>query len=444
MKSQHNYGEVALILFSSFADGLIGVAQPIQMAFLSGAVGLSPPELSFYAAAAQIPWMLKPFMYFWCRSVPFFGTHRKSYLMFASLLASAAWLLLAVMGEEAVGANKPLVLLLFMIVEVHAAVSDLFVDAIIIERISTSSLRTVTQLQSLCAGISTISSLIAGFYITSILETWKIDGMHMAFAALSAVSFLLATFALHEPPSTAVFDSTRTRSRTGYLTSRLYSTTEQLLTMFRSFSNPLVWKPTVYLLVWLVRPSLDIAMLYLFANKLAMPTMALRSMDFSVKVATLSALFFYDSILSKLRIDEVFSRVAIVSSVLLLPSLLVATQDSFDDTGSIIAVNLERVCRSAASELVYRAGLQMAAHVCHQRSEPAFYSILMASMNIGAALSDAVGSVLLWVFGITRSSFSGMVPYSWLSFASVLIPYFLSSTLLKESAAAAPKTPELL
>ncbi|MBI1271678.1 MFS transporter [bacterium] len=81
----------ALQGFACAQFGIVG--QPVQY-FLMDGLKMNAADISFIMSVLMIPWIIKPIYGLISDSIPFLGYHRKSYLVIASLLASAAFLLM--------------------------------------------------------------------------------------------------------------------------------------------------------------------------------------------------------------------------------------------------------------------------------------------------------------------------------------------------------------
>ncbi|MDP2436516.1 MAG: hypothetical protein Q8P67_12280 [archaeon] len=403
---------------------------PSRLWLLSSKADLSPSEMSLFAVATEAPWVLKPLFFFWCQTVPFFGSHRRSYFMASCLLGAAAWLGLSLLSCSSAPPSfiRAASLPLFLVLELQIALSDLLLDLAVVDRLRRHSAASVSRLQALCASLSLAASLLVGFFSAPLHASLGPSGLLAASSCLSLALALLSSFSPDppRPPSAPVLAPSR--GALSFLTIRLSAVASELSSCLRAFEAPSIWGPSLFLLAWQALPGIAVSMHYFFTHIAAVPTLALREMDFSVKLSTVAALWIFDWAFSRLPVERVFPRVALLSGALLLPSLLLSSATL--PSPAPLLVNLELICRTNGAEFLYRSALLLAAEICHSSGEPAFYSVLMAVMNIGEALQFAIVSGLLAMLGIGGTSFSNLSFYVVLAILAPALPIFLLSSLL--------------
>jgi MFS family permease len=148
----------ALLYFlQGIGDPVAGlIAQPVRSILKSW--GESPATMSAFAAAASLPWTLKPLYGLLSDFVPFFGYRRKSYLLATAALAAAGFLVLYQFRPEP--GNYVWFLVLLLAPTIGIAFGDVLVDALMIERGQPRGL--TGRLQSVQWAASYTATLLAG------------------------------------------------------------------------------------------------------------------------------------------------------------------------------------------------------------------------------------------------------------------------------------------
>jgi MFS family permease len=125
------YASNLAILFGVvyFAQGMWHLPrQSLVIALKDG--GLSAVEVAMFFSLSRIPWLIKPVYGLLSDSVPLFGRRRKSYVVLAALLASAAGATLAVAPEP----SYRQLTALFILMALGLAFSDVLTDALMVEQ----------------------------------------------------------------------------------------------------------------------------------------------------------------------------------------------------------------------------------------------------------------------------------------------------------------------
>jgi hypothetical protein len=255
-----------------------------------------------------------------------------------------------------IGGNKWLAFIFFFLTEFYSTVSDLFLDALVIERLKRQSLSSVSKLQTLCATFDVLGSLISGWMSGYVMGNLGIRGIFVLTSSLPLVTALLS-FALKEPPSKTrlppsngdpLFPLKQNSSSSSLrfvfliiltfilgpisgIVVRVSAVYGEMTKMTSAFLRPAVWKPATFMLLWQMIPTLEVGMFFFVSHELKLTPVALSEMEFSVKIASLAGLnSFSFSLLVTLLYDNPYSFL--------------------QDFGSLIISSLLFPCRSYSQE----------------------------------------------------------------------------------------------
>lgn len=138
------------VYFVQGALSLIGIAFPL---FLRQQ-GWGISEIAVFSSVVGTPWILKLLYGAISDGVPIAGRRRKPYVMLASLLSAASWLVLSMAPSE-----KFFLFGLAILGNVGFAMTDVVTDAVIVEK---SSLSTTSFYQSLAWGFRSLGAILGG------------------------------------------------------------------------------------------------------------------------------------------------------------------------------------------------------------------------------------------------------------------------------------------
>jgi len=187
------------------------------------------------------------------------------------------------------------------------------------------------------------------------------------------------------------------------------------------------------MLVWQMIPTLEVGMFFFLTHEVKLSSVTVSNMEFVVKLGTLAGLWIFDYLFSKLSMNKLFPRIALLSAVLCLPSLLFSTRlNTFFAIDDHTFALIEKICRLNSATFIYRSALLLSAEICNSNDEPGFYSVLMAVMNIGEGLQQTLVSFLLSTLAITETQFSNLWLYVSIVIATIFVPVLIMGPLIGE------------
>ncbi|CAI5509936.1 unnamed protein product [Closterium sp. Naga37s-1] len=192
--------EVVAIASVYFVQGVLGLARLAVTFLLKDDFGLDPAEVAVLSGLSSLPWLIKPIYGFISDGIPLFGYRRRSYLVACGLLGSVAWGALAL-----VVGDKYSAVAMILLSSLSAAVSDVVVDSMVVQRARGESQATSGGLQSLCWGSSAVGAVLSAYFSGSLIENY---GTRFVFG-VTALLPLITTAVGFYVPEERVTTSTR-------------------------------------------------------------------------------------------------------------------------------------------------------------------------------------------------------------------------------------------
>ncbi|GJP78327.1 hypothetical protein CLOP_g8647, partial [Closterium sp. NIES-67] len=159
--------EVVAIASVYFVQGVLGLARLAVTFLLKDDFQLDPAEVAVLSGLSSLPWLIKPVYGFISDGIPLFGYRRRSYLIACGLLGSLAWASLA-----SVVGDKYSAVAMILLSSLSAAVSDVVVDSMVVQRARGESQATSGGLQSLCWGSSAVGAVLSAYFSGSLIENY--------------------------------------------------------------------------------------------------------------------------------------------------------------------------------------------------------------------------------------------------------------------------------
>tara|TARA_A100001015_G_C15038390_1_gene737840 strand:- start:1897 stop:3264 length:1368 start_codon:yes stop_codon:yes gene_type:complete len=337
---------------------------------------------------ATMPWHLKLFFAFLSDSLPIAGQRRKPYITLGVLTCGTMWTIFGGL------ANAPgLVLTSFLLfgAQFGLVMTDVNVDAVVVERVSEEKDEDVGTLQGLMWRLRYL-----GAFTGMISGGLLLDMGHFSEQQI----FLLVGFlhlVLQIPFVLFLAERTFQTKRTVDLQTRR---------IFEAISDKQIYQPLLFLLFSGVMPSNGDA----FANFLLGP---LKFTDFEYAsiaavsiIALIGGITIYDTFLRDANIHRLFYIIICVQSALKLTQLIlvyrVNTTWGINDYWFSFG---DEVINDVFNFMLQMPILIFAARVCPKDVEGSVYAFLTMAMNVSGSAGNTVSSILTHSLGITLTNF---------------------------------------
>ena len=342
-------------------------------------LGLSATEMATWLLVALLPWSLKPIAGLLSDVVPLFGTRRKWYLVFSSLLAGLLWFAMGMVRQT----FYPLLgtALVFNIMAVFASV---VAGGLLVEGAQVHG--ATGRLSSLRLVVINITFIIAGpvsGFLASRWFGWTSITCGVLFLTMVPVTLLL----LREPPVTSGFATPRDGMRA----------------LGRKINLHLPWNcKTLWIVGGLfflieVAPGLYTPLFYYQRNTLHFDLQFIGNLGIISGGMGLLGSFIYPFVCRRFRLRT------------LLALAIVCTIASNLTYLGYVSHTTAMIVEGAAGLGITLAQLplfDLAARATAKGSEALAYSLMIACWNWGLSLSDVLGS---WLFDTFHQTFMNLV-----------------------------------
>ena len=349
---------------------------------LKDKAGLTPEKMAYFQAITLIAWVVKPLWGFISDLCPIFGSRRKSYLILTSLIAAAAWLVLAFMPDPGV---VRLLLILMTLIYMAYAFQDVVTDGLMVE--TGQPLNMTGQFQSIqwaAVYIAMIITSFAGGLVAELaqkgaLSYRSIFGMTAVFPVLTAV---IVFFLVREP-------------------SRIHPEQVAKFSLQDIFRHPGVWVLAFFLFLWNFSPSFGAPFFYYLVDMLKFTPSFLGILQAITSAGALLGSVLYGFAFARFPVRK-FLVIAVLVGVFstlsyfiyFVPWLLVHPAIL---KGLALVMNF---FLGTASAVIFLALLNLAARTSPQYAGGTVFALLMSFYNLGQMGSSAFGGFLFPRIGL--------------------------------------------
>lgn len=383
---QEPSAELLAILIVYFVQGVLGLARLAISFFFKDELGLSPAQVAALMGIAAIPWVVKPLFGFLSDSLPLLGYRRRSYLVLAGLLGTAAWIALAAFVHTAMAAT-----IAIAIGSLAIAVSDVIVDSLVVERARKESQSDAGSLQSLCWGATAVGGLLTAYLSGFLLEHFS---THTIFAITATFPLLVSAVAglIGEEKVSQGADLTALRHQVGQ--------------MRQALAEKAIWLPVAFLFLWQATPSSDAAFFFFTTNELGFEPEFLGRVRLVTSVAALLGVWIFQRFLRNIPVRQIFLWSTLLSALLGMTTLILVTHANrslgIDDRWFSLGDSL---ILTVMGQIAYMPVLVLAARLCPPGIEATVFALLMSITNLAGLLSHETGALLMHSLGIRENQF---------------------------------------
>uniref|UniRef100_B8HXJ1 Folate/biopterin transporter n=1 Tax=Cyanothece sp. (strain PCC 7425 / ATCC 29141) TaxID=395961 RepID=B8HXJ1_CYAP4 len=383
---QEPSAELLAILIVYFVQGVLGLARLAISFFFKDELGLSPAQVAALMGIAAVPWVVKPLFGFLSDSLPLLGYRRRSYLVLAGLLGTAAWIALAAFVHTAMAAT-----IAITIGSLAIAISDVIVDSLVVERARKESQSDAGSLQSLCWGATAVGGLLTAYLSGFLLEHFS---THTIFAITATFPLLVSAVAglIGEEKVSQGADLTALRHQVGQ--------------MRQALAEKAVWLPVAFLFLWQATPSSDAAFFFFTTNELGFEPEFLGRVRLVTSVAALVGVWIFQRFLRSIPVRQIFLWSTLLSALLGMTTLILVTHANrslgIDDRWFSLGDSL---ILTVMGQIAYMPVLVLAARLCPPGIEATVFALLMSITNLAGLLSHETGALLMHSLGIRENQF---------------------------------------
>lgn len=449
-----NSFEIYAILTVYFVQGALGLSRLALSFFMKDQLHMSPADMAALGGITTLPWVIKPLYGFLSDGVPLFGYRRRSYLVLAGAVGCLSWLAL---GFGAANTYST-VLLATVLGSASVAVSDVVVDSIVVERSrsegdggagvevdvgerekvggvgTTVEEREVEDdskrgdLQSLCWGASAVGGIISAYFSGSLLATVTPQTVFLVTAAfpllISASGFFISERPVvasrqtnRDYPSSLASDTGSGPQAQAQAQAQAHAEAEagapdiktQLSELYKTFKNPSIYLPALFVFVWQATPSADSALFFFTTNELQFQPEFLGQVRLVGSLASLAGVLAFRYTLKDKPIKSVILWTTLLSVPLGLTQVLLTSHVNrqLGIPDKFFALT-DTVVLSVLGQIAFMPTLVLAAKLCPPGVEGTLFATLMSIFNLSSTVSSELGAALTSFLGVTESNFDNL------------------------------------
>jgi len=395
-----------------------------------------------------LPWIIKPLWGMISDNIPLFGYRRKSYLLVGGLLAALCFFALSTFSISAYTGVT-----ILLIASLCGAFNSVIGEALIVESAQNNNERTdITEADrqseasnnvSFFFGVKSVGVLISAYtggWLLGYVSKYTVFYITMMFPLIAGLSSWLLperrisnSNTQREPSAIEIVssDSSTTidavavdsdnsehnhygaQEETALLreedTLPPSNSSENWKKITTFVSNPLIYKPIIFIFIFSLTPSTGSAMFFYYTNQLGFTTEFMGEIQLASALASILGIWIFNRYFKNTSFVKIFLWSAIICTVANLSQILLVTgmnrtlgmsDKMFCLTGNLLI--------QVFAELNIIPILVLACRLCPKNVEGTMYALLMAILNFGSMISNEWGAINTWLLGITETDFANL------------------------------------
>ncbi|RHY27355.1 hypothetical protein DYB32_006847, partial [Aphanomyces invadans] len=371
--------------FSSFALGYL----------IKDVMKLQPADSQAVMTATGIPWGIKPVYGILSDSLPLFGYRRKSYLVMMNMVGIAAFYSL-----YSITPDSPVAFLMLVLVasSMTTAVSDVIIDALVVERARLDPTNGATDLQSLTWSMMSLGGIL-GSLLAGPTTSYLGPNMVFLLASVGPITLFFLSCSMSEAKATTHSNKSCTQVAR-----------EQVRLLMQALRVPVVWRAALFLFAaTAISPSFGQIQFYFVTEELHFSEEFLGNMNALGFVFLMVGTIVYNSCFKNVPFRTMFFLAHIGLALVSLAEVLLVTRRNLDlgipDKWFVIG---DAIISDIISRLKTMPLLVLCAKLCPKGIEGTFFALLMSITNMGWTASSFWGAALCTHLGIARSLYDNL------------------------------------
>lgn len=392
---------IPFVYFISGATSLAGVAATF---YYKEDLGLSIAQVQIMGTLTMLPWSVKPIYGLLSDRKPLFGKRRKPYLFLAGLLSATGYFSLSLFVHSFTGAAISVI-----IYGIGFAMADVIVDGIVAEMSRTQ--KEAGKLQSICRAAIYTGALIVAYLSGILVES---IGPRNVFLITAFLPLLTCAFAL--------------AMKEDEVTSDTWSLSETWNKIKASLNADLLWA-AAFLFVWRATPNSGGALNYYVIDELDFSPEFFGRLTVISRVMSIVGVLIFRKFLLSVSIKKLFVWIIFIGIILSMPSLgLVYGWYEYLGMSPRLFAMADEFISAPLTEIAFIPLMVVVARICPKGIEATMFALLASVMNIGLAVSDAGGALLVRLFDVHQATDTMAANYMhldkvlWIAIFSSLLP----------------------
>ena len=397
--------EIYAILTVYFVQGALGLSRLALSYFYKDQLHLSPADMAALGGITTLPWVIKPLYGFLSDGVPIFGYRRRSYLVLAGAIGCMSWLALGFGTAN----TYTTVLLATVLGSASVAMSDVVVDSIVVERSRSDREDDDSKhgdLQSLSWGASAVGGILSAYFSGSLLTHVTPQTVFLITAAFPLLISASGMFISENRVGREINDNAPDAAAA---TGPDPGMKAQLVELFKTFRNPAIYLPALFVFVWQATPSADSALFYFTTNELKFQPEFLGQVRLVGSLASLAGVLVFRYLLKDKPIKSIILWTTLLSVPLGLTQVLLTSHVNRDlgIPDKLFALT-DTAVLSALGQIAFMPTLVLAAKLCPPGVEGTLFATLMSIFNLSSTVSSELGAALTNILGVSDTNFDNL------------------------------------
>lgn len=395
---------------------------------LKDVLQLQPTSSQALIATAGIPWGIKPLYGIISDSFPLFGYRRRSYLLVCAVLSIVAQVGLS---THAGTSTAVAVTSLLFVTNLATAVSDVVIDARVVEMSRLDPVNGANDLQSLSWSMMSMGGIVGSILAGPATDHFG-PRMVFALAAIGPIIILLFTIYMKEEP---VVVASTTKQKRSHKHKPCWNTArEQSLLLFDSMKAPLVWKSAVWIFLSnAIAPGFHQISFYYMTDVLQFTPEFLGGMGAVGYLFLMLGTVLYHSWFraTPFRTMLYYAQIGL-AMVSLLDVVLVTRWNLKLGISDHWFVLGDEILTDVVSRLKSMPIFVLCAKLCPPGVEGSLFALLMSTSNCSRSISSYWGALLCYWMGIQKGHYENLWLAVLVRSVLKLVPIFLLSSFIPD------------
>lgn len=198
---------------------------------------------------------------------------------------------------------------------------------------------------------------------------------------------------------------------------------DQLSLFFSFIKMPIIYKPVIFILLFMATPSYSDPMFYFYTNILHFSPVIMGRLKLVYGIASVLGILVFNKFFRNVSFKKIIWVTTILSMFFNMLSIVVVerlnTKIGVPDLYFCLTTD---ALTTALAEINTMPLLVLACNLCPKNIEGTLYAFLMSISNFGSLLANQIGSSLSSLLGITNSNFENLSMLIFIANIVLLIP----------------------
>lgn len=388
---------------------------------------LEPSEAQALTTTMYIPWGIKPVYGIVSDSLPFFGYHRKSYLLLFGIVGLLSFLALSMNALTNTAASATFFLLC---TNLATAFNDVVIDAKVVEMARLDPKNGANDLQTLSWSMMSLGGILGSFLGGPMTD---VGGPRMVFfiASIGPVAIILLSF--------SVRDKKVTRKNRASCCS---TAKKQTALLARSLKTPIVWKSALWIfLSGATSPAFGQISFYYSTEVLMFTPEFLGTIGAFGYIFLMVGTVIYNTYFKSANFKTIlFYAQLALAGISLLDILLVTRANLAIGIPDKVFVMGDEIISDVVGRMKTMPMLVLAAKICGEGVEGTLFALIMSISNFSYSVSSYWGAILCSMLDISRNQYENYWIAILIRSIFKLIPIFFLFLIPSEVADGGSKT----